>query len=94
MAVDGTGIRPLVALDRGNHELNSVDYSYFISEGQPAWSPDGTQILYTRWGIEIGDDFQKSTTLCIADVATGETTCMPNDNYDEGWTSADWCRAD
>jgi Tol biopolymer transport system component len=92
MAADGSDIRPLVAADRRNNDQHSEAF-YYVGEDNPVWSPDGTQILYTRWGTQWGEELIRQTTLCIADVATGETTCMPNGDSDEAWSSADWCRA-
>ena len=38
------------------------------SEAQPAWSPDGTQILYTRTVPVVGEEFESQTDIFVMDA--------------------------
>ena len=52
--------------------------------GQPAWSPDGTRILYTRSTIDRRYTFRPS--LHVMDAATGDSRPLAEDAADGAWS--------
>ena len=52
--------------------------------GQPAWSPDGAQILYTRYTTDRRHNFRPS--LHVMDAATGDSRPLAGDAADGAWS--------
>lgn len=83
---DGTGFRRLTTVAVQRAETQTV-YTYDIS---PSWSPDGTQILFTRVTDTVRTDGQEgvlTTALFTVPVAGGAATMVPGTTG--GYTS-DW----
>jgi Tol biopolymer transport system component len=52
--------------------------------GQPAWSPDGAKILYTR--TRLGRDHAFRPSLHVMDAATGDSRLLAADAGDGAWS--------
>jgi Tol biopolymer transport system component len=77
----------LISGDRRKDNPNDPDF-YYIPELFPTWSPDGSQILFIRPGIQSRDN-----QLCRVEVATGEWNCL-TEGSGAGFWSMDWCHSD
>jgi Tol biopolymer transport system component len=76
--------RRLISGDRRKDNPDDPDF-YYLSEFDPAWSPDGKQILYTRAQPSTKDD-----QLCIVNLANGEWSCQAEGSA-AGFWGMDWC---
>jgi len=77
----------LIAGDRRIVDRSDPEF-YYWSEFDPAWSPDGQQILFVR-----ARQLSKDDQFCSVDLANGEWNCQAEGSA-AGFSGMDWCRSD
>ncbi|MEX2290045.1 MAG: hypothetical protein WD794_06950 [Mycobacteriales bacterium] len=78
---DGSGFRRLTEPPQSENSF-SLDVS-------PAWSPDGTRLVFTRISVTTGADSTQAVDTTVFTVAAAGGTAAPLTGAEDGYT-ADW----